>query len=168
MYSVGNIVFSSVQPLSHVHFFATPWTAARQASLSVTNSRSSPELMSIESVMPSNHLILCRPLLLPPSIFPSIRVFSNDEYSLKFENKEEISVPGYDTDESWRHDLRNWGNHKRTRTTWSHLYGGDLRTGSRWWGLGRGERAGEFLIGFGKMKKVLEWDGGGGCTTCCT
>ena len=57
---------------------ATPWTAARQASLSVTNSRSLPKLMSIELLMPSNHLILCRLLLLPPSIFPSIRVFSNE------------------------------------------------------------------------------------------
>ena len=57
---------------------ATPWAAARQASLSITNSQSLPKLMSIESVMPSNHLILCRPLLLPPSIFPSIRVFSNE------------------------------------------------------------------------------------------
>ena len=57
---------------------ATPWTAAHQASLSITNSQSLPKFMSIESVMPSNHLILCRPLLLPPSIFPSIRVFSNE------------------------------------------------------------------------------------------
>ena len=70
--------FSSVQALSHVQLFATPWTAARQASLSITNSRNSFKLMSIESVMPSNHLILCYPLLLPPSIFPSIRVFSNE------------------------------------------------------------------------------------------
>ena len=69
--------FSSVQSLSHVQLFATPRTAARQASLSIPNSRSLLKLMSIESVMPSNHLILCRPLLLPPSIFPSIRVFSN-------------------------------------------------------------------------------------------
>ena len=69
--------FSSVQFLSCVRLFVTPWTAARQASLSITNSRSLLKLMSIESVMPSNHLILCRPLLLPPSIFPSIRVFSN-------------------------------------------------------------------------------------------
>ena len=58
--------------------FATPWTAARQASLSITNSWSSLKLMSIESVMPSNHLIFCHPLLFPPSIFPSIRVFSNE------------------------------------------------------------------------------------------
>ena len=69
--------FSSVQSLSHVRPFATPWTAVRQASLSITNSRSLLKFMSIESVMPSNHLIFCRPLLLLPSIFPSIRVFSN-------------------------------------------------------------------------------------------
>ena len=68
----------SVQLLSRVPLFATPWIAARQASLSITNSRSSLKLMSIESVIPSNHLILCRPLLLLPSIFPSIRVFSNE------------------------------------------------------------------------------------------
>ena len=68
----------SVQSLSHVRLFAAPWTAARQASLSITNSWSLLKLMSIESVMPSNHLILCRPLLLLPSIFPSIRVFSNE------------------------------------------------------------------------------------------
>ena len=63
---------------THVQFFVTPWTAARQASLSINNSRSLLKFMSIESVMPSNHLILCRPLLLLPSIFPSIRVFSNE------------------------------------------------------------------------------------------
>ena len=68
---------SSIQSLSRVRLFATPWTAARQASLSITDSQSSPKPMSIESVMPSNHLILCHPLLLP-SIFPSIRVFSNE------------------------------------------------------------------------------------------
>ena len=69
--------FSSVQLLSCVWLFATPWTAALQASLSISNSWSLPKLMSIESEMPSNHLILCHPLLLPPSILPSIRVFSN-------------------------------------------------------------------------------------------
>ena len=69
---------SSVQSLSHVRLFATQWTAAFQASLSITNSRGLLKLMSIESVMPSNHLVLCRPLLLLPSIFPSIRVFSNE------------------------------------------------------------------------------------------
>ena len=74
---VGNVVVA-VQALSRVRLFATPWTAARQASLSITNSWSLPKLMSIESVMLSNHLILCRPLLLLPSIFPSIRVFSNE------------------------------------------------------------------------------------------
>ena len=70
--------FSSVQSLSHVRLFATPWTAKLQASLSFTNSQSLVKLMSFESVMPSNHLILCRPLLLLPSIFPSIRSFSNE------------------------------------------------------------------------------------------
>ena len=70
--------FSSVQSLSHVQLFVTPWTAACQAFLSITNSRSLPKLMSTESVMPSNHLIFCRPLLLLPSIFPRIRVFSNE------------------------------------------------------------------------------------------
>ena len=70
--------FSSVQSLSHVQFFATPWIAARQASLSITNSWSLPKLMSIESVMPSSHLILCCPLLLLLPIPPSIRIFSNE------------------------------------------------------------------------------------------
>ena len=69
---------SSVRSLSCVQLFATPWTAAHQASLSITNCQSLLKLMSIESVMPSNHFILCRPLLLPRSIFPSIRVFSNE------------------------------------------------------------------------------------------
>jgi len=69
---------TSVQSLNCVWLFASPWTAARQASLSITNSQSSPKLLSIESVMPSNHLILCCPLLLLPSIFPSIKVFSNE------------------------------------------------------------------------------------------
>ena len=70
-------MFSSVQLLSHVRLFVTPWIAAHQASLSIANSQSLLKLMSIESVMPSNHLIFCCPLLLPPSIFSSIRVFSN-------------------------------------------------------------------------------------------
>ena len=69
---------SSVQLLSRVRLFATAWTAAHQASLSITTSRSPPKLMSIELVMLFNHLILCGPLLLPPSIFPTIRVFSNE------------------------------------------------------------------------------------------
>ena len=70
--------FSSVQSLSRVRLFATPWTAARQASLSITNSLSWLKLMSIVSVMPSSHLTLCRPFLLMSSIFPSISIFSNE------------------------------------------------------------------------------------------
>ena len=72
---LADILYGSVQ---FSHSVVSPWTAAYQASLSITNSRSLLKLISIESVMPSNHLILCRPLLLPPSIFYSIRVFSND------------------------------------------------------------------------------------------
>ena len=78
MPSVSVLQFSSVQSLSRVWLFATPWIAARQASLSITNSRSLLKLMSIESVTPSSHLILCRPLLLLPLISPSIRVFSHE------------------------------------------------------------------------------------------
>ena len=71
-------MFSSVQLLSHVRLFATPWTMAHQSALSITNSWRLPKLMSIESVMLSNHLIVYRPFLLPPKIFPSIRVFSKE------------------------------------------------------------------------------------------
>ena len=78
VYIIESPQFSLVQWLSHVRLFATPWTAVCEAFLSITNSRSSLKLMSIESVMPSNHLIFCRPLLLLPSIFLSIRVFSNE------------------------------------------------------------------------------------------
>ena len=78
IYDIRSSVSQSVQSLSRVWLFEIPWTAARQASLSITNPQSLLKLMSIESVMPSNHLIICRPLLLPPSIFPSIRVFSNE------------------------------------------------------------------------------------------
>ena len=73
-----SVQFSSVQLHSHVQLFATPWTAACHSSLSIANSRSLLKLMCIESVMPSSHLILCRPLILPPSIFPSIRLLSNE------------------------------------------------------------------------------------------
>ena len=73
-----HFLFSLVQSLTHVWLFLTPWTTALQASLSISNSRSPPKPMSIESVMSPSHLILCRPLLLLPSIFPSIRVFSNE------------------------------------------------------------------------------------------
>ena len=74
----ATIQFSSVQYLSHVHLFVTPWTAAHQASLSIPNSQSLLKLMYIRLVMPSNHLILCHPLHLPHSVFPSIKVFSNE------------------------------------------------------------------------------------------
>ena len=75
---LGSVQFSSVQSLSHAQLFVTPWTAAGQTSLSIANSWSLLKLMSIELVMPSNHLILCCPLLVPLLIFPSIRVFSNE------------------------------------------------------------------------------------------
>ena len=74
---LSELIFSSVQSFNRVRLFVTPWTTACQGSLYITNSQSLPKLMSIELVMPCNHLILCCPLLLPPSIFPSIRVFSN-------------------------------------------------------------------------------------------
>ena len=77
-FSPSGVLFSSVQALSHVRLFVTPGTAAHQASLSINNSQTLLKLMSIELVMPSNHLILCYPLLLMPSIFPSTRVFSNE------------------------------------------------------------------------------------------
>ena len=76
--SIISFLFATIQSLSQVRLFETPWTAALQASLSITNSQSLLKLMSIELVMPSNHLILCHPLLLLPSIFPSIKVFSNE------------------------------------------------------------------------------------------
>ena len=95
--------FSSVQLLSRVRLFVTPWTAAHQASLSITNSWSLLKLMSLELVTPSNHLILCCPPLLPPSIFPSIRVFSNElvlriwwpkYWSSSFSNSPPLEHPG--------------------------------------------------------------------------
>ena len=95
--------FSSIQSLSRVRLVENPWIAARQASLSITNSQSSPKLMSIELVMPSNHLILCRPLLLLPSIPPSIRVFSSEsalrirwpkDWSLSFNISPSSEHPG--------------------------------------------------------------------------
>ena len=80
----GRSVCPTVQSLSHVWLFATPWTAARQASLSITNSRSLLKLLFIESLMPSSHLILCCPLLLLPSIFHSIRVFSKESVCIRW------------------------------------------------------------------------------------
>ena len=97
------VQFGSVQSLSHVQLFATPWTTARQASLSITNSQSPLKPKSIELVMPSNHLVLYRPLLLLPSIFPSIRVFSNEsalcirwpkDWSFSFNNSPSNEHPG--------------------------------------------------------------------------
>ena len=99
----SSVQFSSVQLLSHVRLFVTPWITARQASLSITKSRSSLKLMSIESVMPSSHLILCHPLLLLPPIPLSIRVFSNEStlhvswpkyYSFSFSISPSNEYPG--------------------------------------------------------------------------
>ena len=89
------LFFSSVQSLICIWLFTTPWTAARQASLSITNSQSLLKLMSIASVITSNHLILCHPLLLPPSIFSSIRVFSNE--SVLWSGGQSIRVSASDT-----------------------------------------------------------------------
>ena len=86
----------AVQMLSHVRFFVIPWTAAHQASLSITISRSLPKLMCIELVMPPNHLILCHPLLLPPSIFPIIRVFSSESVlCIRWPNYWSFSFPSH-------------------------------------------------------------------------
>ena len=108
--SLQGIQFSSVQSLSRVRLFVTPWTIARQASLSITNSQSLPKPMSIELVMPSNHLIFCRLLLLLSSIFPSIRVFSN-------ESALHIRWPKY-----WSIEWKKKCNPKRSHTTRFHLY----------------------------------------------
>ena len=117
------IQFSSVQSLSRVWLFVTPWTTACQASLSITNSQSSPKPMSIESVMPSSHLILCCPLLLLPSIPPSIRVFSNESalcirwptyWSFSFSISPSNEHPGLI---SFR---MNWLGHWSEKVKWSH------------------------------------------------
>ena len=89
---VGKVQFSSVQLLSRVWLFATPWTAAHQASLSITNSQNPPKPISIDSVMLSNHLILCHPVILLPSIFPNIRVFSNESGNQSIEVSASESV----------------------------------------------------------------------------
>ena len=94
--------FSSVQSLSHVPLFETPWTAACQASLSITDCQSLPKFMSIESVMPSNHLILYRPLLFLPSIFPNFRVVS-DESALNYQEKVYILFSEYEITEHHSH-----------------------------------------------------------------
>ena len=84
--NLSSVQFSSLQSLSHVWLFVTPWIAARQASLSITNSQSSPKLMSIALVMPSSHIILCRPLLLLPSVFPSVRIFSESAVHIRWQS----------------------------------------------------------------------------------
>ena len=101
--------------LSYVQLFATPWTAAHQAPLSIASSRSLLKLMSIESVMPSNHLILCRPLLLPPSIFPSIRVFPN-ESTLKYWSFSISPSNGYSGSISFR-TLQSLLQHHRSKVS---------------------------------------------------
>ena len=108
--SVAHSVGNSVQSLSHVQLFATPWTAAHQASLSITNSWSLLKLMPIESVMPSNHLILCRHLPLPPSIFPSIRVFSNESGQSQGRAWAEplVKPPHAQSGEIHRPDMLSW------------------------------------------------------------
>ena len=100
-------LFSSVQSLSHVWLFATPQTAAHQVSLSITNSWSLLKFMSIKSVMPSNHLILCCPLLLPPSIFPNIRVFSSESVlHIRYQSFQWIFRTDYEDEVvGWRHQL---------------------------------------------------------------
>ena len=133
--------------LTCIWLFATPWTAARQASLSITNSWSLLKLMSIELVMPSDHLILCRPLLLPPSVFPSIRVFSNESalcirwsryWSFSFSISPSIEHSGRISFRKWlvgsaycprdpqehnvKHDEVKWSRHRRLHMFWFHLH----------------------------------------------
>ena len=112
---ISSVQFISVQSLSRVRLFVTPWIAAHQASLSITNSRSSLRLTSIKSVMPSSHLILCRPLLLLPPISPSIRVFSNEStlrmrwpkyWSCSFSVIPSKEIPGLI---SWEKGVRSGG-----------------------------------------------------------
>ena len=139
--------FGSVQSLSRVRLFATLWTAAHQASLSITNSQSSPKLMSTESVMPSSHLILCCPLLLLPSDFPSIRVFSNESalcmrwpkcWSFSFNISPSNEHPGLISFRiDWLDLLAVQGTHKSLlqyhSAKWSKIY---KREGGGWEGQG--------------------------------
>ena len=154
---------SSVQLLSHVQLFATPWTAALQAFLSITNARSS-KLMSIASMMPSNHLILCPPLLLLPSIFPSIRVFSNESaLCIRWTKYWSFS---FNISPSNRADKPR---HKKANTTWFLLYEVPTvvkftETESR---TVVARRCGEGEMGlreYGKVKIIPNMNGGKGCT----
>ena len=134
-----------VVQFSHVQLFATPWTTARQASLSITNSQSSPKPMSIESVMPSSHLILCCPLLFLPSIFPSIRVFSSESvlhirwpkyWSFSFNISPSSEHPGLSFRMDWLDLLavqgtpksQSGGGHKKENV----LFGSTLLVGHGW------------------------------------
>ena len=130
------VQFSSVQSLSRVRLFATSWIAAHQTSLSITSSQSLPKLMSIESVMPSSHLILCRPLLLLPSICPSIRVFSNVSSSHQVDKVWSFSFSISPSNEysgliSFRID---WFDHLTVQGTLkSHLQHHNLKVSILWW-----------------------------------
>ena len=130
-------LFSSVQLLSHVRLFANPWTAVCQASLSITNSQSLLKLRSIESAMPSNHLIFFRPLLLLPSIFPSIKVFSNESAHHHPINTAWRSKHGQLAQPHPWHQrkrqacslnrelgifLKSWRDHRKTSYTWAGLW----------------------------------------------
>ena len=111
----ASVQFSSVQSLSRVWLFATPWIAARQASLSITNSQSSLKLMSIESVMPSSHLILCHPLLLLPPVPPSIRALTSVHIELETDSETDSQRKRHERDE-W--DLENWRTHIQRENIW--------------------------------------------------
>ena len=134
---INSVQLSSVQSLSHVRLFATPWITARQASLSITNSQSLPKLMSIESMMPSNHLILCHCLLLLPPIPPSIRVFSNEStlrmrwpkyWSFSFSIASvSNSLLTYSGGEG---DNRGWDSWMASLTLWTWVW---ASSGSWWW-----------------------------------
>ena len=154
MLNQSSVQFSSVQSLSRVWLFATPWIAARQASLSITNSCSSLRLMSIESVMPSSHLILCCPLLLLPPIPPSIRVFYNEStlhikwpkyWSFSFSispSSEYLGLISFRIDWLWcweglraggESDDRGWDGWMASWTQWTWVW---VNSG-RWWWTGR-------------------------------
>ena len=121
---------SSVQSLSRVQLFATPWTTALQASLSITNCRSPPKPMSIESVMPSSHLILCHPLLLLPPILPSIRVFSNEStIHMRWPKYWSFSFNISPSNLSHHFTANRWGNNGNSE----RLYFLGLQNHCRWW-----------------------------------
>ena len=147
-----SVQFSSVQLLSHVWLFGIPWTAARQASLSITKSQSLLKLISIKSVMPSNHLMLCCPLLLPPSIFPNIRVFSNESALWK----------DSDAGKGWRQeekgDDRGWDGWMVSPTLWTWVWVSSWI----WWWTGKpgvlqsmGSQSRTWLSNWTELKEIL-------------